>query len=445
MKRPHCTTPLIGILLLAALLRAGALWHFRGDLSQDRDAYLAIAENLAAGRGYSVPGSTTPTAYRPPLYPLILAGLFGIGGDAPSLGLLHLALATATVFLTYRIGRSLGSEWVALAAAGLVAVDPLLVRYTALPMTETLFTFLVALLLVLLVDRREKGVSRSRAFCIGLVFGLGVLCRPVLWAFGALMVGWWIISRVRARGRIHVHRGTRPWLVLAGVLVAVLPWGLRNLLVLGHPVVTTTHGGYTLLLGNNPVFYEQVVSRPWGTVWADAPAAKNQQAWYHRLRREMAGELGPHATEVQRDRWMYGRAWRHITHNPGLFARACWLRLRRFWNVVPLGEAAEAVPAALRWGTGLFYGTVMAGMLFGLLQLKRTQWRKWMPPLLLILGLTLVHLVFWSNARMRAPLVPAVAVLAAFGGLQRTRFASKTPHGSGGKSECYSSASGAAK
>ena len=37
--------------------------------------------------------------------------------------------------------------------------------------------------------------------------------------------------------------------------VVVSPWVIRNQRVFGKPIVTTTHGGYTLWLGNNVAFY----------------------------------------------------------------------------------------------------------------------------------------------------------------------------------------------
>ena len=49
-----------------------------------------------------------------------------------------------------------------------------------------------------------------------------------------------------------------------------------------------------------------------------------------------------------------------------------------------------------------------------------------MLPLLLILNFTLVHLVYWSNMRMRAPLVPLIALIAARGLGQSTRAARTT-------------------
>ena len=55
----------------------GVLWALRGNLTDDPDAYRQIAENLlrhgvfAMGEG----DHPQPTAYRPPLYPVVLSNL----------------------------------------------------------------------------------------------------------------------------------------------------------------------------------------------------------------------------------------------------------------------------------------------------------------------------------------------------------------------------------
>jgi len=42
------------------------------------------------------------------------------------------------------------------------------------------------------------------------------------------------------------------------------PSMIRNLALFGEPVWTTTHGGYTLALANNPVYYRNVLDgEPW--------------------------------------------------------------------------------------------------------------------------------------------------------------------------------------
>lgn len=416
--RRRMNWPLSGVLFGAAALRLAVVWTLWDNLSDDRDAYLGLAHEIAAGHGFSAPGSAppAPTAYRPPLYPYLLALLPRVELPA-ALGCLQAALGALTVWLTWRIARNLKfAEWSAIVAAGLVAVDPLLLQYTSMAMTETLCTLLTAALLAAATPRAEPvgTYSRSRQFVIGALFGLGVLCRPTLWAFGVLAaVAWtwrWIWSR-REAGGDRASRGI-PWPTVLALIAVVAPWAVRNWLQLGSPIITTTHGGYTLLLGNNPAFYREVVDQPLGTVW-DGSHGPGQAAWADDVDRAMARD-GVTA-EVGRDRWMSRQAWRHIADDPQRFARACLLRLIRFWNVVPSGPAAQGVPQWLWYAVGIWYAAVFGLALRGLWRAGRGGLGPWLPLVLLIASFTAVHLLYWSNVRMRAPITPAVAVLAAFG------------------------------
>ncbi len=413
---------LLGLLVMAAILpRAGLLWKQADNLSLDVDAYLGIAHNLADGNGYSSPGTSTPTAFRPPLYPIMLAGILKSGGGDAAIGLFHLLLGTWTVLLTFVVGSRLGLGRASFAAAAVVTLDPLLLRYTTLPMTETTFTFLVILLIAVSVpDAARDSVttqsvrhSHFRRAMIGVIFGLCGLCRPTIWLFGLAAGGWWFCRTKRKRmiESAGECRATFPWPTLLAAALTVSPWLVRNLVVFGRPILTTTHGGYTLLLGNNPVFYREVVAGPWGTVWQE----DSLRAWNETLEQEMAREVPPIKTEPDRDRWMYRRAWRNITDDPGAFLRACWLRLRRFWNVAPLGPVRESVPLVVRWAVAGFYVVITTGLILCLARLRVAEWRNGMPLILLVLSFFVVHLLFWSNTRMRAPLIPAIALLSVRG------------------------------
>jgi hypothetical protein len=65
----------------------------------------------------------------------------------------------------------------------------------------------------------------------------------------------------------------------------------------------------------------------------------------------------------------------------------------------------------VRWTVAAFYVAVTAAFVIGLFRV-RGAWRRWMPLLLVIAGFTAVHLVYWTNTRMRAPVVPLIAVVA---------------------------------
>ena len=144
-----------------------------------------------------------PTAYRPPLYPLLLTGCVALGEySRVAVGLLHLALGVATVGLVLVLGRwwGLGRRAAALAAL-LVACDPILLRWSTQVMTETLATFLaVAGLLALTWAGRAACGPTCRRPLNGLPlrrwpgprWRLGALCRPtlLLWAVAAAVAFW---------------------------------------------------------------------------------------------------------------------------------------------------------------------------------------------------------------------------------------------------------------
>lgn len=446
------------MLCLAGLLRAAAAWHWRDELHTDRDGYRGIARRLIAGDGYSS-AAGEPTAYRPPLYPLLLAGLLW-GGDA-AIAVAQVLLGVGTVWGTYRLGRRLVPERAALAAAGLVAVDPLLLRYTPQLMTETLFAFLCTFLLDRITShppvsgrrtegggqRTEDGGQRAEdgrrignpqspipnqnpsprhrvipsanrtirnAAVTGALFGLCALCRPTIWAWGIPVASVGLCWILRNRGRADGVRRAWGTAVVAALLV-VSPWVVRNAVVFGRPIVMTTHGGYTLLLGNNPVFYREVVDQPWGTVWA----GESRERWQQSLDRAMRDAEPPPETEIERDRFLFRRAVDNIRSRPATFAASCGLRVRRLWNVVPLSAAGGDLPAAVRWSVGGFYALLFLAALCGLLRLRKPEWRRWWPLVLLVLSFTAVHALYWSNARMRSPLVPAIALLAVRGAVSR--------------------------
>ena len=408
--------PLLGVVLLAVMVRVPvAVWR-ADSLGDDRDHYRLLAEGLIEGNGLVHPDHGTPTAYRPPLFPLVLAAVtWTTGAGDIGVAALHLALGLATVVGTWLVAVELGLGRRAWFPAAAVAIDPLLVVSATLPMTETLFAALATWMLALTTSR----LSVTRGLLVGILFGLAALCRPSVWAFAVLIA---VVVGIRWLRNTGAGHGSNDRMVLAvtlaGAALTVSPWLARNLAVSGTPVLTTTHGGYTLLLGNNPVFYEQVVRRPLGTTWNDtnSDAGRRPTEWRKHLETRMPVAPRGIAAERQRDRFMYGLAVANIIHDPPGFARACLLRVLRFWTPWPLESApGSAWPALIKWSVAAWYAAVLVAMLVGV---WRAPWRAnsgWHAPLLFLLALSLVHVAFWSTMRMRAPVMPVVFVRATVG------------------------------
>ncbi|MBN1910127.1 MAG: glycosyltransferase family 39 protein [Pirellulales bacterium] len=389
------------VVVIALGVRIGVLVAMPEGLNEDPDAYRALAENIiehgTLGRG------DVASAYRPPLYPVVLTPCVLLGEYTPvAIGVLHVLLGVGTVVIVYRLAQACRLGWGAVVAALLVAGDPILLGQSVQVMTETTATFLTALALWRLV-RTVQQPTIARAAAFGAAGAAAGLCRPelFLWIGLCVPVLWLMLESWAARFRVV---GT----TVAVAAVVVAPWAVRNAVQFGRPMVTTTHGGYTLLLANNRPFYEYLRGGEPGTVWNA---------------RELGDEFGGHAAfespeeESLTDRLAYDLAWNNMTAQPDMFAWSCVVRVGRLWALAPhQGSTARRVGVAV-WYVGVF-ALALVGM-WRMVRERDDPGGLWLWSVLLVVSITGVHAIYWSNMRMRAPLVPVVALAAAAGLLGR--------------------------
>ncbi|MCA9041342.1 MAG: glycosyltransferase family 39 protein [Planctomycetaceae bacterium] len=402
---------LFRICLVALVGRIFFLIFLRDHLEVDTDAYLAHAQSLLDSGGYFKPGTEIPTSFRPPLVPLMYAGVLMLGGNVLMIGFLQVLLGTATVWYGGRAAWNLTNSAGGIFTALILAGDPILIYANVSLMTETLFTFLLAY--GFFRATRISNSSKYREFFfLGCIGGLLALCRPGIWAFYLILfVGaFLLILKMKAR-QFCFLKGTTVGL---GILLVVAPWGVRNYLTMGDPILMTTHGGYTLLLGNNNTFYEEVVRQPWGTIWQGDSLA----AWQEQLEQDMIRDLGPERArlEIPRDHWMQNQAYDWISNNPAKFREASWLRLRRFWALKPNETPFEN--KLFDRGTTAVFGVIYLFAAWGIVmwfKYARGNLRQmtFVSALLVcMVSFCLIHTVYWSNMRMRAPVEVCLALLA---------------------------------
>ncbi len=394
---------LCAIVVFGLALRVAATWVWFERLDEDIDGYRGIAQMLVNGQGYANGATGEPTAFRPPLVPLMFAAVMALGGGNVGIAILQIAMGTMTVLLAGLIATRLLSRGAWLPPL-IVAVDPLLLSYTPRVMTEVASAFTLASLLYALVREKDRGSFWVSGVC----FGLAALCRPTVWAFLPLACG--LVGLMVLRRRLQFGRLFKPaasFLIATAVVVA--PWMVRNILVLNAPVFATTHGGYTLLLSNNPEFYNKVARVDWKVLWDSRPWQSELDA--DRKQAKVTGER-----EI--DRWMYTRAVSNIRADPQGCAMSSLTKLMRLWSVIPLGESPRA---AVKRSVGAFYAFVFAGAIVGWFRrLEVDQRFAFTIAWIMVLAFTGVHLLYWSNARMRAPLGVAIALLSALGWVRQT-------------------------
>jgi hypothetical protein len=415
----------------AIVLRMAACGVWAHELTIDRDLYLGLAEGLADGRGFCAPETTNPTAFRPPMYPWVLSLLLPRLGKPMAVAAVNIVCGAITVVLTAKLAQLCWLPRLPTAGAlAWVVCNPLLLRYTPQPMTEAVFTALHLALIVGLgraltfptastLHDRRTGVFWAG---LGLLSGVTVLCRPTVGPFVAAVALGLFVTAIGLRRGPTSDPSTKAWSAIplpltlrrhclafiAGLALVIVPWVVRNQQVLGHPVFTTTHGGYTLALGNNEVFYREVARQPWGTVWSGDSLDRWQRDMAHRKDQQ----LGPGASEVASDRWFSEQARSAMQADPVGCGWAIWYRLRSLWNPWPR-VTINALPSAVLGVVSLMNTAVLFAALIGLCVLCRRRSFAAVLMALAIVSVQAVHLLYWTDTRMRTPLEPLVAVCAA--------------------------------
>lgn len=220
----------LALALVALVLRIGLIAATDGYAPvHDALDYDRHARSIAAGDGYPPPilvlDRSTPSAFRPPLYPHTLALVYKVAPGTQTAGRLAGALLGAiSVLLLFVIADRLWGRPVAWVAASLSAVFPPLVALSGALTVESLFIPIELGLVLAVLGYTRTGALRWAALG-GALCGLAWLTRANGFIL-ALPLVWGIVaarSRPTLRGSLGISAIA---LVIAALIVA--PWAIRN-------------------------------------------------------------------------------------------------------------------------------------------------------------------------------------------------------------------------
>lgn len=371
-----------GLFLGALILRVSFVAYFHSKFPYfvfpDSVQYDRIAENLQKGRGFVL--QEDRIAARPPLYPLFM---ILCGRNLLVIRLVQAVIGAVAVLLVFQLCLSLFASEAAGKLAGLAAaIDPFLIFFTGLALTETLYVF-VLLAAMKRVATLAKAPSVGAAAIAGLLLGLAVLIRPALFYFPLFLLPIFCASLPSPRLGCAIGA-----VVALAAGLTVSPWILRNYLALHAFVPTTTQGGESLWEANNPV--------------ADGGPMMDKPIWPE------GSETLP---EVERDRFLRKATLQFIAENPGRFVELCGRKFVRFWNIVPnYSEYRSPFYIAVS-----ALSTLPAFLLFllGISWSWKESWREALVCLAPIVYTCGVHLVFVGSVRYRVPVLPYILSFAA--------------------------------
>ncbi len=387
------------IAFLALLLRVGwilAAHTYRFKTLDDNFSFGwemgRIGRSLALGQGFSNPfnQATGPTAWEPPLYPFLIAGvfkLFGIYTHASALVLLCInslfsALTCVPIFL---IAKRCFDKKVAIWTAWIWAVLPSVMFWCTRWVWETSLAALLLALIFWLALGLEETDGLKAWLELGLLWGIAALTNTSLLAFLPAS-GLWAWYRRWKRGKPS----------LAGVVLASLlfigciaPWTARNYRTFGRLMLLRSNFGAELRIGNGPGAD--------GT-WREY-LHPTQNVYQMRLFRQ----LGEIAYVDQRKR----EALAFIREDYGRFAGLCVKRFIYYWDGAP--RASETPALVLMKNSVFLASSVLAFWGLGRALRKRRP-GAWLF-FWLILCYPAIYYAVFPHPRYRHPIEPELGIL----------------------------------
>ena len=450
---------LVAILLLGLGLRVGYAWDGRAPV-YDARAYAAIAASLERGEGFTVgAGATQPSSNYSPGLPLFAAALYEVtGGVHERLARVVLALvASLAVLFTYLIGRRLGealwtgtgrggTNWIGGVASGravvagllgalVVAVYPAFLEYGGMLMSEPLAATMLSGAVLAMFWARDAGTGVARRAALarwllaGALLGALTLVRPeylavaVLLAILASLPAWQSFSLHSVRNDCHGGGAVlrvgwwrsgfvRGLVMLAGVVVVVAPWTLRNAVALDRFVPVSTGGGQVLYAGTylpsdgdpERVGAGVVAEHPEIFAPGDAERLRLEQ-----ILARLAAHTYPNA-ESDRALAQMGREqlWDDVSEEPLEYAGFVATKVGRIWSHGPRDVMRQPLWEALHWA---LLGLGMLGL--GVL-LWRRRWQA-LAIATVFLSITAISALLVASPRRVLVMLPLLVACAGIG------------------------------
>ncbi len=356
----------------------------------------SVGRSLAAGEGFSSPfgQATGPTAWEPPLYPYLIAGVFKVFGiyslaSAVVLLVINSIFSALTCIPIFLIAQRCFNERVALWTCWLWALLPPVMAWATRWVWETsLAAFLLTLLfwLTLVMEERDGWLPWLE---FGLLWGVAALVNTSLLSFLPFS-GLWICWRRWKLGKQFLTGAILASLVF---LACVIPWTVRNYRTFGTLFFIRSNFGAELRLGNGPGAN--------GTWMQQLHPTQNP---YEMSRYRGMGEMAYVAMRKQ-------EAVSYIQDNYGRFVFLCIKKFFYYWAGVP--HAHETLARRILRNSLYCLSSVLA--LSGLVMaLRKRAPGAWLF-LWLFLAYPAVYYVVFPHPRYRHPIEPEIGILMVYG------------------------------
>ncbi len=225
-----------------------------GELGYTTESYYQdTAINLITFKSYSQGDPPVNTAYRPPLYPFTLSGVYTIFGKYPQLAIiLNNLFIIISLFTTYLIGKKI-SPSIGLISAILFALDPVIFVNANRISAGSQYCMLISLFVFITINNFDRNITLKNSILSSLILGLATFTRALtLYISIPISIGIFIVQKYLIKN-LNVKKTI--YCILIFILIQILiigSWMVRNYQQTDnftYASMTSTHlGGYFIPL-----------------------------------------------------------------------------------------------------------------------------------------------------------------------------------------------------
>ncbi|MEA1928668.1 MAG: tetratricopeptide repeat protein, partial [Candidatus Auribacterota bacterium] len=268
------------------------------------------------------------------------------------------------------------------------------------------FLFIFSAYLLLAAARNRY---RWPWFLIGIAYGLAVLLRPnTLFVFPFII--FWIIKG-KADGVKITGKLCRGALVIAGILLVILPFSVRNYLITDNISPPFGNGGFNFYVGNHHgasgtyTYLKGISNSPSGQIKSSVLQAK-----------KAAGE---EVSISQASTYWFDRGVRFVVQYPLEYLSLLGRKFLLFWNAQEIGQNIDysfsrrfaGILSLPLFSFGIIAPFAWLGFIFAL---RRRPVDVLLPGIFLFAYMGSI-IIFFVSARYRFPAVPFIIIFSSYG------------------------------
>ncbi len=341
--------------------------------------------------------------YQAPLYPYFIALIYKIFGiKLFAVRIIQVLMGSATCLLYYYISKKIWGVRAGVIASLLATFYSIYIFYVPLHLKPTLYIFLETLCILLLClcfyEKKKRYFIAS-----GVLLGLMVFTRGNTLLIVPFLLIWVFLS-------YNFKTAIRNYLlILAGLLLILFPVIIRNYVVSGDFVITTSQAGPNFYIGNNLKATGSYVPLIPGHQTPEFEGADARMI----AEKELGRELKP--SEVSR--YWFTKSFDYIKNNKFHYSVLMWKKITLMFNYYEVPDSEDfyfyrQYSSILRLPL-IPFGVICPLAFLGMLLLIK-DYKKYSLLYVLVIANFVSIIIFYIFSRYRLPIVPLFIIFSSY-------------------------------